>query len=68
MAEFICLTYGSISYSTDDIYGSFHDMGFFFIFCKKIARNEEKSCHQKLPMCHPLSSYGSVGEAGEFGL
>ena len=37
-------------------------------FAKKIARNEEKSCHQKLPMCHPLSSYGSVSEAGEFGL
>ena len=35
---------------------------------QKFGKNEEKPCHGNLNMRHPKSTYGSVSEAGEFGL
>ena len=39
-----------------------------FIFCQFFSKNEEKPCHGNLRMSRPQTTYGSVSEAGEFGL
>ena len=51
----------------DDTAVNFHDKVFLH-FLKNLAKNEEGSCHGNLQMSHPLSTYGSVNEAGEFDL
>ena len=38
----------------------------FLFFEKKMKTNEEKPCHRNLWISRPLSTYGSVSEAGEF--
>ena len=54
-------------YFTNDTSINFHDKVFLH-FSKKLAENEEKPCHGNLRMSHQYSTYGSVSEAGEFGL
>ena len=41
---------------------------FFFISCQILAKIEEIPCYGNLRMSHPLSTYGSISETGEFGL
>ena len=40
----------------------------FLHFLQKLGKNEEKPCHGNLRMSRQYSTYGSVSEAGEFGL
>ena len=63
MVEFTCLTYGSVSTLWQHIC-KFHGK----VFLHFLLKLKKYLVIGNLRMSHPLSTYGSISETGEFGL